>query len=179
MSPSQLLAGSGAWLEAGWRHATIDEACALFDSYLLSPAPCPSNLVHFASLSTEVAQFFELFGVTLLTEEGVYVAEGFLSSGERNPGLFGRGFVGNEQASFQIMGVPGVDLYGVADHAGPGTHSSPSIGNFLVRPIPEPTPAPLVLLGLAWLARRRTVAATRCSVSKHPCSGILARPHPQ
>jgi hypothetical protein len=148
LSHEDVVGGVGnTWYADGWRHATTVEICGLFGDYLELTAPCP-HLEGSVSVQSEVMEaFFQVFEPNLNYQGNPYALSG--SYGEYVPEL-GPG-VG--QAS--VIGPPIGDYARVErDHYGV-SHDTRLIGNWLVRPVPEPNTAVLMGLGLLGLGVRK------------------------
>jgi cysteine-rich repeat protein len=60
---NQVLGGAGGWLTQGWRHATAQEICDLFEQYAIRPASCPSGATGPVS-GDHTSQLIALLGAT-------------------------------------------------------------------------------------------------------------------
>ena len=133
---------ANTWYAEGWRHATQEEICGLFGNSFGLTDPCP----HSDAISIDpiaIANFHEIMEPNITNGlSGSY--------GELVPELG----AGVGQAS--VMAWEGGHYLRVEpDHIGVSADAS-SVGNWLVlRPVPEPSSALLVALGLASISYSR------------------------
>jgi hypothetical protein len=152
-----ILAGYGGYAADGYVHATQDQLCGLFGALGDSVPEC------FSADDRTTDQLSQLSADTLTSLLGKTVDNGFttLSAGIFNssllPGKIGLGCVDAKEF---------VSCFGTSPSPGatrvlswqPPTATASSVGNWLVRTVPEPTTLLLLGLGLVGLgfARRRT-----------------------
>lgn len=148
LSFNDIMSGNGnTWLADGWRYATTSDVCGLFGTYGAIPSPCPrpGYFVAVAPTSTVLA-LQSLFGVTDVAGTGSRRAGGFFDDGSGN-GLIGWASI--TQSYYELKDgfeVEADDIY--------LSESGPRWGNFLVRPVPEPSTALALMTGLAMLGIR-------------------------
>ena len=148
VSVTDIDAGAGGYLQAGWRHATVAEVCALFETYLVPvyvpPEPCPSSEVDFPIFSTpaSVLNWLALLGNTGF-DFGPF-GSGTNALLETASGSLRRGIVVYGSDALYAVQLAGIDP----------DSSDPNVGHFLVRKteafaVPATSNAGLVLLAVA------------------------------
>jgi hypothetical protein len=140
LSVNDILGGSGGLVADGWRFATATELCLLLATHAFAPSPCPGD----SSIATDQnAALISLLGVNS-------------SDASR---LSSRGWYDDQNAADPDYGLAQIDiLSGTTSRSDLSNDSVPldavlnNTGAFLVRPIPEPSTATLLALGLMGLA---------------------------
>lgn len=114
------------WYAEGWRYATSDEVCALFEAYGAVPTPCPllGYQVNVAPIDV-VLSLQSLFGVTDVRAPGQQRAGGFFDDGPQNSWI---GWASITQSYWEPKDGFEVELDDI-----PLNEEGPLWGNFLVR----------------------------------------------
>jgi hypothetical protein len=175
LSYQDIVAGAGGWQAQGWRHATLDEVCDLFQRYFgqgpgagcTASAPPPASVVYTIFPSpTQASAFIDLFGETHVEAPTGYprfrVSDGTVTDDDTGDPLVGvasvvwdvmfGSYAAGARRNFAPADVPFEPL--------PGVYTS---GNFLVRASPAlPVLGPGAALALgASLAAAGARAARR------------------
>lgn len=135
------------FLSDGWAFATRAQVCALFADNAVAPDPCLGG-VQLVSVPGNVSEgLAELLGITGLGPNSKE-SDGFFYDGPDQGGL---AFVyynfTNDESQTGTMSL--------ASTFKDETWKEPGIGNFLIRPIPEPVSALFVAAGLVALSAAR------------------------
>jgi hypothetical protein len=149
LSHNDVTGGLGnSWYADGWRHANASEVCELFDSQIGLPTDTCPTPESFDVDESVVEAFFEL--MTPAAPDDWPILSGAYGEFDLAVGP------GVGQATMGINPIYGGYAGVERDHFGLSADArSQRIGNWLVRPIPEPNTALLLSLGLTGLAARR------------------------
>jgi hypothetical protein len=137
-----------SWYAEGWRHATSSEMCSLFSEYVIVIDPCPAGPA--TTLPSGAADYLLSF-MEPNSEPGDTIAlNGAFDDGPVSVAV-GQGTIALSPADLIVVQAPN----GISADV-----HNPSVGNWLVQPIPEPSTAVLLATGLAAVAaiRRQRVA---------------------
>jgi len=143
LSYNDVVSGTGnQWYAQGWRHATTPEMCGLFRRYVVAIDPCPDPLV--TALPSGAADYLLGFMEPNSDPGDPLALNGAFDDGPESIHV-GQGAI--------WLGVPEHIVVQAPNGVSADVHQ-PSIGNWLVRPIPEPSTVVLVAAGLVGLVLR-------------------------
>ena len=140
--------GAGGWADEGWRAATSGEVCDLFLTLGAAPSPCPGVAVIDGPVG---AVHLSFLGITTITPSGSEQFWGFFDDGG-DPMRVGVVEFSVERPTGSLR-----TYIAVRPSSWDAAQSASDNGVFLVRAIPEPSSAALLLIGLAGLCLRRRI----------------------
>lgn len=152
LSYDDILAGVEGWADAGWRHATTAEICAFFRKQYLPADPCPGTTeVLITGSATAQSEFVQMlaqpdFADPSTTTSGKVL--GLYDDGNPADGVGLADFTARYLNSLTF-----ITFWSVEPDDRDSTASDPGVGNFLVRPVPEPG------MGLTQVAALAVIAA--------------------
>ena len=129
---NDIVARTGVWRDNGWRHATIDEVCALFVTHLGEPIPCPGTVKNLP-VGT-VTDLQKLLGITGV---GPTRTLGWCDNESSDPKV-ALGRLVKDRTEDQISVL--------AQASGAEDTRNPIRGHFLVRPVPDEIPFSTIVL---------------------------------
>jgi hypothetical protein len=141
----------------GYRHATADEVLSLYQSTGISTG----SVLQSSPMAASLLSLMSLIGITSY-QDGHPQTFGITASGSSGLGRAVAGFdflYGNSTPEYLVTGGSYIVLrYGE-------TTAVPEVGNWLVKVVPEPSPAliglvALLLFGMVWRKRQVTLAET-------------------
>ena len=155
---NEIIGGAGGLLDAGWTFATGSQVCDLISRHALAPSPCPTPLDDFMFGEGNINEpLIELLGVTELN-----------LGGKTSTGIFDNGSdpLGRAFLYFEATSNLSISAIWESHALFSPTFKNPSVGSFLIRPVPEPVAGLSFMLGLLAIAFMRSWSRDRRPTSR-------------